>query len=155
MTTFFLSLLFAFSLMAQEAPVSDQPSKTPVSVQLKIKGLRNNKGHLAVAVYNSANPKAFPRQGDKAFRHVYIPLESANGEQTLVIDSLPAGDYAFALFHDEDSDQKVKTLFGIPQEGVAFSNNPTLFFGPPGFDQSKVSVLPSQNQFVIEMKYLL
>lgn len=134
--------------------MAENISAPTATVKLNVKGLRSNQGQIAIAVFNEENPKAFPRQGERAFRHLYLPIESQNGELTLSIPDLPLGSYAIALFHDEDGDRKVKTgLFGMPKEGVAFSNNPKLLFGPPSFEQAKVSVSNHETQLTIEMKY--
>ena len=53
---------------------------------------------------------------------------------------LPSGDYAIALFHDENANGRLDRVAGIPTEGVGFSNNPQLLFGPPRFVQSRFAV---------------
>lgn len=46
------------------------------------------------------------------------------GTTTVVIDNVPAGQYAAQAFHDENNNDKVdRALFGIPKEGVGFSRD--------------------------------
>lgn len=60
---------------------------------------------------------------------------------TIVLKDLPAGDYAFAVFHDANSNGKLdRNLVGIPTEGYAFSNNALGTMGPPTFEQARFSL---------------
>jgi len=55
--------------------------------------------------------------------------------------NIPAGSYAVAIFHDENSDGVCNTNFlGIPEEGYGFSNNIKPLLSAPTFDEAKVSV---------------
>jgi uncharacterized protein (DUF2141 family) len=60
---------------------------------------------------------------------------------TVTIDSLPPGDYAFGIFHDENQNNEIdKNWMGIPSEGFAFSNNAMGSFGPPSYTQAKFTI---------------
>ena len=51
---------------------------------------------------------------------------------------LPEGEYAFALIHDENLNNKVDQNFiGIPTEGAAASNNVKGFMSPPSYEKAK------------------
>jgi uncharacterized protein (DUF2141 family) len=51
---------------------------------------------------------------------------------SIFLDSLPAGEYVFAIFHDENNNKQIDQNFlGIPTEGLPFSNNELGNFGPP------------------------
>jgi len=52
------------------------------------------------------------------------------------ITDLPAGEYALAIFHDENNNGKLDTNWlGIPKEKVAFSKAKMKTFGPPKFKE--------------------
>jgi len=54
---------------------------------------------------------------------------------------VPAGEYAIALYHDENNNGKCdRNFFGIPKEGFAFSNNVKPFLSAPSFKSCKFSV---------------
>lgn len=56
------------------------------------------------------------------------------GQAVFVIPDLNAGNYAFSVIYDEDSNGELKTGFlGIPKEKVAVSNNARPRFGPPKY----------------------
>ncbi len=64
---------------------------------------------------------------------------SLSGESTGYIDfeKIPFGNYAISVFQDMNLNNELdrKSIFKIPSEPFGFSNNPTLFMGPPGYDQ--------------------
>ena len=68
---------------------------------------------------------------------------------------MPAGSYAIALFHDENGNGRVDTRFGIPTEGVGFSNNPRLWFGPPSFAAARFAVTDQPRAETVKMRYFL
>ena len=58
--------------------------------------------------------------------------------ETIVIDDLPIGEYAFILYHDKNSDGKMNRKFiGIPKEPYAFSNNIRPKLSKPAFEECK------------------
>ena len=66
------------------------------------------------------------------------------GKTMIPLSKLHEGFVAVVVYHDEDSDNKLKTgLFWRPKEGYAFSNNykPK---GPPKFSKSVVELIHGQ-----------
>ncbi|WP_395333078.1 DUF2141 domain-containing protein [Novosphingobium sp. BL-8H] len=56
------------------------------------------------------------------------------GVTRVIARSVPAGRYAVQAFLDENGNGKVdRALFGIPKEGVGFSNDAKITLGPPKF----------------------
>ncbi len=63
---------------------------------------------------------------------------------TIVIKDVAAGEYAFAVFHDANSNGKMdKNVIGIPTEDYAFSNNAMGKMGPPNYAAAKF-VVPAE-----------
>ncbi|MDB5934805.1 MAG: hypothetical protein JWQ01_2149 [Massilia sp.] len=91
-------------------------------------------GKIEVALYNSA--------GDFMKTAVGAGRTAATREaNTVVLKDLPAGEYAFAVFHDANSNDKLdKNMFGIPTEDYAFSNNALGKMGPPSFEQARFTL---------------
>jgi len=57
-----------------------------------------------------------------------------NHPRAVIFKNLPEKTYAVCVFHDEDSDGKLKTNWlGMPREGVGSSNNAKGRLGPPRF----------------------
>jgi uncharacterized protein (DUF2141 family) len=78
------------------------------------------------------------------------------GTTQVVIRDLPPGQYAAQAFHDENSNTKVdRALFGIPKEGVGFSNDARISFGPPSW-KSAVFGHNGQNATIgFKLRYFL
>lgn len=114
-------------------------------LQVSITNLRNSAGQFLVAVYNSAD--GFPKKPEKAYRSIVL----AAGQSRFIIADLPAGTYAVAIIHDENSNGKVDTggPLGIPTEGIGFSRNPNISFGPPSFDKAAFAL---QQDAAIEIR---
>jgi uncharacterized protein (DUF2141 family) len=103
---------------------------------IELSGMKNTNGKVNVAVYNTSSSFNKP---EEAFREYFLPT---TGQSMLIkVDSLPVGEYAFALFHDENDNAILDQNFlNIPKEGFAFSNNAMGSFGPPSFSQAKFSI---------------
>lgn len=87
-------------------------------------------GTLYIAIYN--NPTEFGKP-DKAMRKIVIPVSGTTTTTTRIAD-LPPGDYAFAVFQDENNNRKIdKNLIGIPTEPFCFSNNYRPIISAPNF----------------------
>ena len=105
-------------------------------VVIYLSGMQNTNGKVNVALYNSSSSFNDPNQ---AYRELF--LNCTGGSMTITLDSLVQGEYAFAIFHDENNNQQIDQNFlSIPTEGFAFSNNAMGTFGPPNWTQSKFSV---------------
>lgn len=106
-------------------------------IELLIKGAKSNSGVIQVLIFNKED--GFPEDPKMAFKALSLPV--SNLSTRVAIEDLPAGEYAISVFHDEDSDGQIrKNDFGMPIDTYGFSNNPTLYFGPPSFSKSTVPV---------------
>jgi len=57
------------------------------------------------------------------------------------IPGVPPGTYAVQVFHDVANNGKVAQNFlGIPTEGVGFSRDAVISFGPPLFSEAEIAV---------------
>jgi len=103
---------------------------------IDVEGVASADGQVRVAVFNSAD--TFPV---KPMRALAAPAHE--GKVRLVVADLPAGDYAFAVYHDANGNGKLdRNTVGMPTEDYAFSNNAMGKRGAPGFDDARV-VLPA------------
>lgn len=103
--------------------------------QLKITVPNVNKieGKIQVSLYNSKD--RFIRKGQEYKSQI---RDVRSNSETFIFKDLPAGTYAVALYHDENSDGKCNTnLIGIPKEGYGFSQNFKPSLSAPKFDDAK------------------
>ncbi|GGE74113.1 DUF2141 domain-containing protein [Massilia psychrophila] len=91
-------------------------------------------GTIQVSLYNSAGTFMKTAVATAA-------IAAINAANTVVLKDLPAGEYAFAVFHDANANAKLdKNMFGIPTEGYGFSNNAMGAMGPPSFGQASFTL---------------
>ena len=101
----------------------------------------------------TTRPDRFPKcQDDPHARRLKI---AASGDSELRFAGLPSGDYALALIHDENGNNRLDTMMGIPREGFGFSRNPVIRFGPPKFDAASFPVGNGTVGQTVRVKYML
>ena len=112
------------------------PSKIfAADLEIKIKGLRSDKGLLRLAIFDL--PNEFPR-GDQIRS---LNIQAKSGNLIAVFKGMAPGIYALAIHHDENKNKEMDTNFvGLPEEGYGFSNDAKVFFGPPYFEAASFIV---------------
>ena len=99
-----------------------------------IQQFKNSNGQVCVALYNKDD--AFPKVPDRAVKLIDAPIQ--NNKAVIIFESLPPGEYAVSVYHDENKNGKMDTnFFGIPKEGVGASNDARGHFGPPHYKDAK------------------
>jgi uncharacterized protein (DUF2141 family) len=117
------------------------------NVTLKVKGVKEAKGDMSVALYDKAED--FPGNENYVFARD-IPIESV--DFAYVIGNIPAGTYAIAIYHDLDKNGEMnKNWMGIPKEPYGFSNDVMGRMGPPDFEDASFEV-KSDTEVVIHLK---
>jgi uncharacterized protein (DUF2141 family) len=121
------------------------------TLTVTILNFRNNLGQAGVALYNKE--EAFPKSPDKAVKIVYAPIRDKKA--VVVFESLPPGEYAISVFHDENKNGKMDTnFFGIPKEGVGASNDARGHLGPPHYKDAKFNFSGRIQSMSINIIYL-
>ncbi len=113
-------LLVLFALLSTTPPRITPPAKAILTVDVHNVQLR--KGIVFVAIFRPGKdfPEGEPLEGKKV---------AATSGSVKTVFSVEPGDYAVAVYHDENSNGKMdKRMFGIPKEPYGFSNDfrPTL-----------------------------
>ena len=104
---------------------------------IHVDGVTSAEGNVMVAVYNSADTFLA-----KPLRAVQAPAQ--NGAVDVKVTDLPAGDYAFAVYHDANANGKMdRNMVGVPTEDYAFSNNAFGKRGAPRFEEARIA-LPAE-----------
>ncbi|MEG3088484.1 DUF2141 domain-containing protein [Sphingomonas sp. PB4P5] len=119
-------------------------------LHVDIAKLRSAKGMVRICL--TADPKNFPACVDDARAMTRsVPAR----DTSITFGALPQGDYALAVIHDENSNNKLDTLAGIPREGFGFSRNPAILFGPPRFTAARFTLAGDAETQQVRMKYML
>ena len=118
-------------------------------IRILVSNIEEKKGTIHYGVYN--NPKLFPDENGKilgGFEDVSRVIKDG-----LLIDDLEESDYAVAIFHDKNSNDKFDTFFSIPKEKFGFSNNARVFLGPPKFEDASIFVGQNSSvEIMIELR---
>lgn len=127
------------------------PGAAPLStVEITVDQLRSAKGLLQLCL--TANEQSFP-DCDKDKSAYRLTARARDGVARF--ENLPAGQYALAIVHDENGNNKLDTFAGIPKEGIGFSRNPSFSFGPPRFSQVVFVAQGSGTSQRVKIKYYL
>lgn len=118
------------------------PSVAP-ALTVTVAGVRSALGTIIVSLCRAG--EAFP--GGCSMRS---SAPATKGATRVSFASLPPGHYAVALFHDEDGDGKLTFI----KEGIGFSNDANIAYGPPKFSLSAFAVGPTPKSIVVNIKYL-
>jgi uncharacterized protein (DUF2141 family) len=134
-------------------PAKSDSSETGSSLDVQFSDLKNPTGKVCVSLFSG--PKGFPKGGSDSDLSTSRCEPLANGSATFLIPNLKPGDYAISTYHDANADGKMnKSAFGMPEEGFGFSNNPSIGFSAPSFDETKFKVSGPKTMVKIQMKYM-
>lgn len=120
MKTLFQSLLL-ITVILLTTSFQSQSKEATYSLTVTVEGLRNSKGVVQFALYNSDG--TIP---DEKFENYYrIKTSEINKNRAVIsFSELPQGRYAINILHDENENGKIdkKFLLPLPKEGIGFSN---------------------------------
>jgi uncharacterized protein (DUF2141 family) len=120
------------------------------TLTITMTGFRNEKGVAQVTLFSSAD--GFPDKPDLAFMHGSSPI--VGGESQITFEQVPFGTYGVGVVHDENANENMDTNFlGKPREGYGASNDARGRFGPPSFQDARVSVEQHAVTIPISIKY--
>jgi uncharacterized protein (DUF2141 family) len=101
-----------------------------------IEGVKDNRGLIGCALYNKA--EGFTKMGSA----IALTGEKASPKgNTCHFAGLPAGTYAVAVLHDNNSNKKMDlSMLGLPEEDWGMSNNVRPGLRAPTFKESAFSI---------------
>ncbi|MDX5950255.1 DUF2141 domain-containing protein, partial [Azospirillum brasilense] len=66
------------------------------------------------------------------------------------------GTYAVQSFHDENQNLELdRNFLGLPKEGVGFSNDAPMRFGPPRYADATLTVTEPITRTTLTLRYLV
>lgn len=109
----------------------------PAPLEVTVTGARSTRGHVRCLVFTSE--PGFPTDEAKAAARAEGVI--VEGRAVCRFADVGAAPFAVSVMHDEDDDGRLGTnFFGVPTEGVGFSNGAKSgAFGPPAFSRARVS----------------
>ena len=111
------------------------PAKGKINV--KVENIQLAKGSIRLALYRSAE-EFLDTEKATAFHSFKV---SKTGSLNAMLDGIEHGEYAIAVFHDENDNGELETnIFGIPTEPYCFSGSGHSKWKPPVFRDAKFIV---------------
>jgi len=137
-------LLSCFAMLLSP-PASE---KVGANLTIRFEGIDKTGGTVRLAIYNS---RADFMVESKAV--LYNFRADKNGTLQGAIENLPAGSYGFAVFLDENNNNKLdKNLFGVPTEPYSFSKDPPSKWRLPTWEEVKFEHGQSDKLLVVNLK---
>jgi uncharacterized protein (DUF2141 family) len=113
---------------------------------ITIAGFENSNGVAKVAIVNSKKNYS----EEKPFKGYNFKIANNRVLETL---SLPYGEYAIKVFHDENSNGELdKGILGIPVEAYGFSNDARGTIGPPEYEKAAFKLDSPKKEITITIK---
>ncbi|MGB4857889.1 MAG: DUF2141 domain-containing protein [Dokdonella sp.] len=114
---------------------------------VNVTGVREHKGMLSLAVYDSA------ATWDANVKTVAADQKAPDADQvTFHFTNLPAGKVAVMAMHDKNGNGKLDSNFmGMPTEGYGFSNNPKVM-RKAHFDEATVEVGKTPTTITLKLR---
>ena len=139
------ALIQFFTVLLGASPVKGADETG--SVVVHVTGLKNDKGDVRFAIYNSSDSYLADKGGGCDHAYKKDKVEIKNAESTCRFSDLPFGSYGVKFFHDEDDSGKFYTgMFGLPKVQYGFSNNARAHLGMPSFDKLQFDLKSHQLQ---------
>jgi uncharacterized protein (DUF2141 family) len=138
-------------------------------LEIRIQGIKEKNGKfgiLRIAIFSSQD--GFPDDPKKALMQRSVDLDgprlekrpSESNSQSVSVTEIftglqPNQEYAVSVLHDANRNGVLDTgMFGIPTEGIGFSQNPSIWRGAPAFSKCALKLTDGSNSSPIEMVYL-
>ncbi len=116
-------------------------------LEVTVTGIHSAKGTVLVAVCDQAT---FLQQTCRYKGRA----PAAVGSVTVRITGVPPGTYAAQAYADENDNGKIdRNFLGIPTEGIGFSNDAPMRFGPPSFGTAAFSLGPAGGRIEFGLHY--
>ena len=103
---------------------------------IMIEGVEHSEGFIDVKIYENEDSFLKEEMASEVIRK-----KATQGKTVIPLSKIHEGQISIVIYHDEDSNGKLKTgFFWRPKEGFAFSNNYTPK-GPPKFSKAAINLI--------------
>lgn len=143
MRLLFLLVIAFFSI--QSSPSSVQNGGI---LSVVINGITNSGGMVRVVIFNSEN-KFLDRDG-----YVFKQSVAIGNQKSVKLDfQMPHGYYAVSAYHDINDNRTMdRNGMGLPTEPYALSNNPTVKWRKPTFNETKFAFNQANQTISLDLK---
>jgi uncharacterized protein (DUF2141 family) len=121
------------------------------TLTVRLSALKSSQGHVGCALFDSG--EGFPKDRSRALQSKWCAI-GGDKSSSCTFDPIPQGTYAVVCFHDGNDNRELDTtLFGIPKEGLAVSNDAHGFMGPPKWKDAKFRFAGVPSEIRPKMSY--
>ena len=133
------------------APAAQPATPSVAHVIVELKGLKSDSGKIQAALFRTDN--GFPEDPNKAAVRKLAKISGKAVDLSFDVD--PPGTFVVLVHHDENGDSKMQRgVLGQPAEGWGATRDPSANFGPPSFDDAKMTIKAGETKrVVIKMRY--
>jgi uncharacterized protein (DUF2141 family) len=125
------------------------PGKPLCTLRIHVTGFRSDKGKAGGVIF--ASPAGWPEDRSKAVAHGGFAIYDKQATEEFKV---PPGNFAVAVIHDENANQKLdRNFLGIPKEGFGFANNPRVLLSAPSFQAASTQVACPVTEIQIRLIY--
>jgi uncharacterized protein (DUF2141 family) len=118
------------------------------SIDVAVTGVRLAKGRVRVSICDQATFLEDCRWNADA--------PAVKGTTIVTVRNVPPGRYGAQGFHDKNDNDKVdRGLFGIPLEGVGFSNDARIRMSPPKFEEAAFQHGGANQRITFKLRYFV
>ena len=141
-----LPFLLAFALFSLHSGPSTVRGGGILSVV--VNGIGASGGSVRVVIFNSEN-KFLDRDG-----YVYKQVIAVGSQKSVKLDfQMPHGYYAVSAYHDlNDNHTLDRNGLGLPTEPYALSNNPSVKWRKPTFNETKFAFNQASQTITLDLK---
>ena len=140
-----LIVLMGFGLL----PLRYNQLKEKGQLHLKLENIESIEGSIRIAVFEDKSSFEKKEECELCLERKVHSTEDIK----ITLDSLSFGQYAIAIYHDQnDNDKLDKSLLGIPTEPYAFSNNPKVKWKAPSFEEVAFTFSEDQQSLSLTLK---
>ena len=134
------------SRLAAMLPLLGAATPPTAPIVVAVSGVRTSEGRVHVDI---CPPARFlddcPWSGE---------APAVAGVTEVIVNGVPPGRYAAQAFHDRNGNGKVdRGLFGVPKEGVGFSNDAKIVLAPPKFADAAFDHGAVSQRIAFELRY--
>lgn len=118
------------------------------TIQVAVTGVRLAKGSVHVDVCDQATFLKDCRWSGSA--------PAVQGTTVVIVRNVPPGRYGAQAFHDKNGNGEIdRGWFGIPLEGVGFSNDAPIRMAPPRFEEAAFRHDGSDQRISLKLRYFV
>lgn len=147
---YFLSIILTtfFLFLFHNVIPNDIPKGTLI---VKVENIKRPNGNICLLLFNQ--PDGYPKDRNKALMSDFRPVNGRN-TVTFELGHLNYGNYAVAILHDENNNQRMDyNMLGIPKEGFGFFNVSGTIMRVPTFEETSITLREPRKEAKVIMMY--